>query len=240
MSRQWLNRHISPHHRNMHATRFNPDVAKPCRASCTNPVMCHSGLRACGAQPQPRLLCSARRAHQARLTCKVWRCWTAPGCTSLVSLSARYGARPATALVGRQLGCQRCCLWCCCWMCLLQWLQVKPFRKLQHPCVCACAYHICAAQKQQPCNLHMPLSLSSSAASTPCFVVYAAMPHTRYSCCAALQPADSFGGGDVVHVAHSAYIHLLRVAAIGRSEGERMPQETVKVGRCTTQAAACS
>ncbi|KAF6251939.1 hypothetical protein COO60DRAFT_1704518 [Scenedesmus sp. NREL 46B-D3] len=45
------------------------------------------------------------------------------------------------------------------------------------------------------------------------------------------QPADSFGGGDVVHVAHSAYIHLLRVAAIGRSEGERMPQETVKVNQ---------
>jgi hypothetical protein len=44
-----------------------------------------------------------------------------------------------------------------------------------------------------------------------------------------LQPDDSFGGGDVVHVAHSAYIHLLGITAIGQSVGDMMPQETVKV-----------
>jgi hypothetical protein len=46
----------------------------------------------------------------------------------------------------------------------------------------------------------------------------------------ALQPADSFGGGDVVHVAHSAYVHLLRISAVGQAAEEIAPQETVKVG----------
>jgi hypothetical protein len=53
----------------------------------------------------------------------------------------------------------------------------------------------------------------------------------------ALQPTDSYGGGDVVHVAHSAYVHLLRVSAVGQAAEERAPQETVKVGMLPTAAA---
>uniref|UniRef100_A0A383VHJ5 Right handed beta helix domain-containing protein n=1 Tax=Tetradesmus obliquus TaxID=3088 RepID=A0A383VHJ5_TETOB len=45
------------------------------------------------------------------------------------------------------------------------------------------------------------------------------------------QPNDSYGGGDVVHVAHSAYIHLLGISAIGQSVDDMKPQETIKVNQ---------